>query len=274
MALRLITNGGGRPAAWWKRLATVVSRCTFSIDGLEDTNHLYRRGVVWGKLMTSVKAFLGAGGKADWDFLVFRHNEHQVEQARALSRSLGFSKFNVKSTARFLRNGRPVDSMPVQGEDGRFEYNLEMPTAQILQNPALGEFKTAAATGQTYDHYLQTTPVECKVLHGGEIYISGEGHVFPCCWTAKLYDGPPKTAQAWRLVEQLPEGPASLDAKIRPIREIIDGPYFQSIVPGTWPVNAPARKSATICMRACGVRDMIRGQHLPDPAANPAPPAA
>ena len=30
---------------------------TFSIDGLQNTTHLYRRNVVWGKLIANVKAY-------------------------------------------------------------------------------------------------------------------------------------------------------------------------------------------------------------------------
>ncbi len=269
LKLRLITNGGGRDAAWWKKLAGVVNHCTFSVDGLEDTNHLYRRGVDWRRLMTSIESFLAAGGKADWDFLVFKHNEHQVERARELSRALGFSTFNVKRTSRFLQAGRPVDSMPVLDENGRLDYLLEMPTDEAMHNAAFGDFKSAAAAGQTYGDYLRTTQVDCKVLKNAQIYISGEGHVFPCCWTAKLYDQPARDGEAWRFVERLPRGLADLDAKIRPIQEIIDGPYFQSVVPATWPVDAPDRKAVSICTRACGVRDAIRGQLIAEKAPTP-----
>ena len=45
--------------------------------------------------MRNVRAFVEAGGgNAEWDFIVFRHNEHQVEQARMLADGpLGFSMF-------------------------------------------------------------------------------------------------------------------------------------------------------------------------------------
>ena len=67
----------------------------FGIDGLEDTNHLYRRNVRWPTLMRNVRAFVEAGGNAEWDFIEFRQNQHQVEQARMLADELGFSMFNV-----------------------------------------------------------------------------------------------------------------------------------------------------------------------------------
>ena len=62
---------------------------SFSIDGLEDTNHLYRQDVEWDKIMERAKKFIGAGGRAEWKFIIFRHNQHQVEEARSLSKELG-----------------------------------------------------------------------------------------------------------------------------------------------------------------------------------------
>ena len=43
-----------RPASWWRALGAVMTGknyVRFGIDGLEDTNHLYRQKVKWGTLM-------------------------------------------------------------------------------------------------------------------------------------------------------------------------------------------------------------------------------
>ena len=52
--INIMTNGSARNADWWKRLASIIGlkgRVTFSIDGLEDTNHLYRIGANWNKII-------------------------------------------------------------------------------------------------------------------------------------------------------------------------------------------------------------------------------
>ena len=51
----------------------------FSVDGLEDTNHIYRRGVKWEKLFANMKAYSETGAMGIWEFLIFDHNKHQVE---------------------------------------------------------------------------------------------------------------------------------------------------------------------------------------------------
>ena len=40
-----------------------------------------------------MRAFINAGGRARWDFLIFAHNEHQVDEAEALATKWGFKSF-------------------------------------------------------------------------------------------------------------------------------------------------------------------------------------
>ena len=84
ITLGLNTNGGIKSAAWWAELAQLMQGpmdyVVFAIDGLESTNHIYRKNVKWNKLMTNVKSFVKHGGSAHWDMLVFAHNEHQITE--------------------------------------------------------------------------------------------------------------------------------------------------------------------------------------------------
>ena len=90
--LHMTTNGGGRSDEWWKNIAKVFGnngRVTFSVDGLEDTNHLYRVNVNWERVENSMDVFTQAGGKGLWVFLIFEHNEHQVEEAERMAKLFG-----------------------------------------------------------------------------------------------------------------------------------------------------------------------------------------
>lgn len=108
MAFGMHTNGSLRDTSWWKNLGQVLSRsqdrCVFGIDGLEDTNHIHRVNTNFKKIIQNSQAFIKAGGNAHWHFLVFEHNEHQVEEARALSQDLGFRNFTPKVSNRFFMN--------------------------------------------------------------------------------------------------------------------------------------------------------------------------
>ena len=258
MELGMFTNGSGRTASFWADLAKVVSYVRFSIDGLEDTNHIYRRGTQWSRIMESVTAFIGAGGRAEWDFIVFRHNEHQIDEARAFAEKLGFRRFFVKKTSRFFSAGR-VASKEVRERDGGAAYVIEEPVSPLYRN---AEVAKLAQAGRFAD-YQAETEIACKAVAHSRLYVSAEGMVFPCCWTGALYPPgkPAGTAQVWDLVRRLPEGKASLDARTRSIRDIVEGPFFQELVPGGWPKRSVQDGRLEPCVRACGGHDIHMAQY-------------
>ena len=100
------TNGGARKLDFWKNMGDISKRnknamMYFSIDGLADTNEIYRKKVNWDKLMANIEAYIGAGGMASWKWLIFKHNEHQVEEARELAKKMGFIQFEPMWATRY-----------------------------------------------------------------------------------------------------------------------------------------------------------------------------
>eukprot|EP00928_Gymnodinium_smaydae_P081292 TRINITY_DN64841_c0_g1_i1.p1 TRINITY_DN64841_c0_g1~~TRINITY_DN64841_c0_g1_i1.p1 ORF type:complete len:936 (-),score=104.73 TRINITY_DN64841_c0_g1_i1:447-2915(-) len=188
----LFTNGGMRNAAWWKELGALMQPAgrafvRFAIDGDESTNHLYRQHVVWSRLLANMEAFIAAGGVAEWDFIVFEHNEHQVEQMRALAERLGFTKFNAKKTARFIdkKKGGVKECTPVKDLAGEVVRHLRPPKDPQWQNEAaLHSVQLAVEKHGSMESYYDNCEVQCKVAREGEIYISADGLAFPCCWLA------------------------------------------------------------------------------------------
>ena len=54
------TNGSIRNTEWWSQCAKLLTNdrdyVMFAIDGLSDTNHIYRRNAQWNKIMENVNA--------------------------------------------------------------------------------------------------------------------------------------------------------------------------------------------------------------------------
>jgi MoaA/NifB/PqqE/SkfB family radical SAM enzyme len=259
------TNGSGRTPEFWSRLAKVVSYCRFGIDGLGDTNALYRRQTDWERILQSVRAFIGAGGVAEWDFIVFRHNEHQVEEARSLAREMGFKRFFAKRTSRFYspKLGRNQDKLDVLDRDGQVLYQIEPPQNQEWRNVEAGELGAAVEGPERYRTYLEGANVSCKVLAPAKIYVSAEGLVFPCCFMANLYPPgrPTGSAQIWRFLKQLPGGKDALDARRHSLEQIIEGPFFQQTVPTGWTKGSLEGSRLEVCARVCGDFDLHRAQY-------------
>jgi sulfatase maturation enzyme AslB (radical SAM superfamily) len=153
--LGMNTNGSLRTPKWWAELAIVLGQNSYviwSIDGLEDTNQIYRRDSQWDKIMANATAFIEAGGNAHWDMLVFEHNKHQVDKAEMLARSMGFTLFKTKETL------RPVHH-----------------TVQWLKKVNDKE-------------YMVADKVECQALKEKSVYVNSLGEFYPCCFIGMRSD--------------------------------------------------------------------------------------
>ena len=59
-SISMNTNAGGRDKKFWEDLSDVIGRAgavIFSVDGLKDTNHLYRQNVRWDKVERSYSVY-------------------------------------------------------------------------------------------------------------------------------------------------------------------------------------------------------------------------
>lgn len=99
-------NGGARSESFWSELGELSKELNnrliviFGIDGDEETNHLYRKNVDWKTLQKNWRAYISAGGKAGWQFIVFKWNQHQINDIKKLSESEGFARFGIVESFR------------------------------------------------------------------------------------------------------------------------------------------------------------------------------
>lgn len=268
ISLGMNTNGSARDKKWWCELAKVFSKkgeIKFGIDGLHETHSIYRKNTKFEKIIENAKAFIDAGGTAHWEFIVFKHNEHQVEDARKCSEKLGFDKFTLKKTGRFFSNTKVKtnDFQQVLREDGQLDYIIEKPTNKEFQNISLKKEKEIINRFGSMESYLDQTEIDCKVIKESSLYISSEGLVFPCCWTANqlyLWYMPERTGQIWNLVEKH-GGKRALSALENPIQDIISGPFFSSLKE-QWSCPSMKKGKPKVCAKTCGTLfDQFRDQY-------------
>lgn len=232
------TNGGAGKPETFKQLAKSVDFIAFGIDGLEDTNHIYRRNVKWHRVLENAQSFIRNGGTAIWDYIVFAHNEHQIEQARSLSKELGFDNFFVKRTGRFLnRNHVYQDSMPVYNKDGFIDYSISVPTLAEYVNAGYQKLSFIKQEMKNVHDYANQTCISCNSKRINEIYIGAEGFVFPCGWLHDRLYGPEVESHADHLkIKSLISKAGGWD-KINifytPLKQIVDGPWFK-IIEDSW----------------------------------------
>jgi len=267
MWLSMNTNAGARDTAWWAELASIFNNkgaVIFSVDGLEDTNHLYRQGVNWNIVERSMKSFINAGGRARWDFLIFEHNQHQVDQARELANSLKFEKFTAKKTGRFLKaNTEAKEIHPVFNKKGIKVIEIKKPIEQY-QNQALKTQNSLIEKHGTMDNYYDSAVIDCKVKRDGSLFITAEGLALPCCWTAgrmyKWWHKDYKVEQIWNFIDSV-GGKDSLNAKLG-LHKIFETNIFD-IIEQSWNKQSIADGKLKVCSMKCGTEfDVFKSQFI------------
>ena len=239
-ATALYTNGGLRNTEFWKSLATTQTQVIFAIDGLEDTNHLYRRNVKWAKLIENVEAFINAGGHATWDYLKFKHNQNQIEQAELLSKKLGFKKFRLKETTRwndFDSEGNWVERDHIKLDNyklEKIERDTEASGHHVTQKTKVKESFTKAK-------------INCWSYHKNksEIYIAANGDVSPCCWLGDL-----RLHEAKNIITDY----NAINLNHCSLDEILNGHFFTELAKGIRGVENAYRLQT--CYHTCGVSNV------------------
>jgi len=218
LLINIATNGGINSPHWWKEFAYALNESTsnqpgtvtFGIDGLEDTNDLYRRQVIWKRLMENVEAFIQAGGKATWQFIIFEHNAHQLQAVEQLSKEMGFTDFfTIDNYERVINDtgGSDTDTY-IERFKGKKEQEIQEVVDHIgletkkykklgIKNETednitnkenkLTDFEIVIKTQYNDDITLfeKTAPIKCswhKNKKAG-VLLMWNGEIWPCCYT-------------------------------------------------------------------------------------------
>jgi len=258
MWLSMNTNAGARDEAWWTELAQVYGRMgavIFSVDGLRDTNHIYRQNVVWDNVERSMRSFINAGGRARWDFLIFQHNEHQVAEAETLANAWGCERFIKKKSGRFITSDlKPKNEHQAINRKGLNTQKLEKPTQVQNQNLALLKQKEIEKSYGSMANYLDKCSVNCKVAKQGSIFVTAEGLLMPCCWTAgrmyKWWHPDPRVEQIWDHID-FAGGKQGINIIDNDIKTVVNGKLIKSIS-GSWNKESIAEGKLGVCAQKCG----------------------
>jgi MoaA/NifB/PqqE/SkfB family radical SAM enzyme len=246
------TNGSLRSVAWWRAFGRVMRRngshLELHVDGLADTNPLYRVNTDFAKIMDNAAAYIAEGAVADWYYILFRHNEHQVEEARDLAMAMGFRDFVLIDTIRF-------------GTANRFDYVLPDGTVRALEpstrRAADFSAELRTASGDAAAEAAKPPPpappgsasaravagiagVRCKAQVFNRPYITADGQVSACCWIEHSAEEAGLQAAAGRSA-------ADFNIRSRPLDEILADEPFAGLYEASWHAG-----STTICTRKCG----------------------
>lgn len=238
------TNGSARTLEFWKELAQHGPMVRFALDGLDDVHALYRQDTNFEKILRNAQEFMQAGGQAVWKMILFDHNKHQVDQAREMSKQLGFAQFEL------VNHGR--DDGPVFDRDGNLTHTIgtRYPKPQESVVFYMDRQKFYGKQKMFFGKEQPSTDIKCVTMGPRKtIYIAANGEVYPCCWTG-FY---PRTYDAClhygndRIKELL--GDFDNNALHRPLEECLT--WFDKIEE-SWKAKTFYQGLPYICSRICG----------------------
>jgi len=239
------TNGGYRSEDWWASLARPNVLINFALDGTDNESlEKYRIGVKYDKVYANLQAYVAAGGNAQWNFIVFRHNEHQVETAKQLAKDLGV-KFRLKVTQKF--RGKKDFKVMVEG---KHVFTLEPPAHEQFRHTNVGIEEHVPITLFKFEinNYkkLNENKITCKSLERKEIYLAANGLLMPCCYLGThTHDSP----GSWNLNENY--NLADFDLNIYSVDEILNKQYNIS---SKWN-NTVEDGNLITCLHTCGSKE-------------------
>ena len=99
--IKIILHTNGEPfySRWWTRLAETlndVDRVTFGLDGLTKDTHEKYRGTNFDRVIRNIRTFTGAGGNAGINYIVFKHNEHEIPEVEDFAEKLGLKYTQIR----------------------------------------------------------------------------------------------------------------------------------------------------------------------------------
>lgn len=243
--LELYTNGGVRSTSFWKQLGELSYdinntkdcglKTYFAIDGLEDTNHIYRVNVKYDKLISNVKNYIKNGGRAGWKYIVFNHNEHQIDTARQLSIDLGFESFSKRKSWRNIQTHTNTQNKYKQSK--KFTYD------QKSIDKHIDNLKVSKSKEAEFDF---TNQIQCFYLHEGSIFIGSDATVWPCC---QFYDSYRKNETSF--MNTLVEYPSNFNSlKYHNLEDILNTTFFKTLEK-RWNKNNHNTLFSKECVKFC-----------------------
>lgn len=278
----LATNGGARTPDFWKKIARLVTRVDFAIDGLRDTNHIYRQFVNWDilernlKIYTSESVKLNKKNHSRWVMNVFKHNEHQVDEAKNLARSWNVSAFRERYSNRFVTmDGKKVilDSWPVYNDKGELTHTIYPTTKDFPENylenyqsdtPVsddnfnFTDINTKITKGvlDRYNSIYENFETECVSDKYKTLYIDYKGKIYPCCWFAQSNEHPQTIPDMQVKAMYKKYGEDFNDLTKHSIESIFDSGIFEEVELGLQHKNISCGKTM-VCVRRCSKKAVV-----------------
>lgn len=224
------TNGGIRNPKFFtalgERLRDKPARVCFSLDGLKDTNSIYRIGVDWDRAINNLKAYIATGAKATWQFVIFDWNKHQLEECKNYAFELGCQEFETRENV----DPEGIDEAIAAAQN------------KINNEPAREIYKNSGVLPMADWDYIDDM---CYSKKG--VFLNPEGMIYPCCmFNAAEYEATSQHFLHKAMFEQ--HGHGWNDLKTHSLTDIVNHDWWN------WLYNSINNSPCDLCAQQCGAQ--------------------
>ena len=175
--IEIDTNGSLGSDQQWQVLSQLDRvRVRFAVDGLDDTNHIYRRGVPWHRVQHNIQRWSDWGCRGTLKTIDFPWNESQRDQIHAWSKQLNFNWLldarwspHLDQHIQSLHRNQPKPSKWLGSTDPHEDWHDTHIESMI----------------RTWISHNKPMQAECR-SDGEWLYINHDHRVWPCCYWANV----------------------------------------------------------------------------------------
>lgn len=230
----VVSNMGLGSEEFWRKLSMMDNvYFTVSIDGMSETNHLYRRFVRWDLVEKNLRIIAQGKAKITWKYIIFEWNKHELESARALAEELNLDRFIP------MPNNQPWLEKDWMQHNTKDYWNdpTSMKDAQRHADLTVEEYKEKH--GAKYDY------IDCLARTDRNIHIDWQGNIYPCCWYGGAAFSPDHN-YINEFYSQFPTGNWN-NINQHSLNEILDHDFFSQKLCNSWKDNP-----SVTCTQICG----------------------
>lgn len=262
------TNGGVQRPEWWAKLGSIAHEYPglvhvhFCLDGHKETNHIYRVNTKFSVIERNMQAFANnaLAQHATWIYIVFDHNEHELELAMEHAKKLNF-RFATRTGMRNSYNSwiatlkkkeqqEIVEKKYIITTTGKKEHSKKQQVIELEKFIRKSTFDTVEQ--EKVDEVVDS--IVCKYIHEGEIFITNDLTLWPCCF---LWDSYFKNNE--NIIEKLNEFEPNWNSlKHHNIEEILQHPWYKILLKESW--NPSHKLHLNRCIRSCALNKAYQNE--------------
>lgn len=245
------TNGSIRNEEWWWNLGVTCGNrleVVFAIDGTTQEQHeRYRRFTDLSKVLANMSMLSQTPAKVSSQTILFRHNENDQENIKALVKSNGSGNHSFVISDRFDRKNAQAGKRYFFNENGEEEY------LERANQDALPDGKISGTNIKEHSNEIVCRWAKPR----NEIVVNPDGQVLPCCFHANAHYQNQFDSNYGKEVHEHPiymeeydANPKDFNILYTPLSDIINSNWFQKTLPNSMTSNSPVPQ----CERQCSNR--------------------